>query len=118
MIPKEQVAVIAIVFALAAAGAQAETTSLGAMTGGSLASPSYNVIGKTAPLRLRTIAPRTVLRPEGPISIEAESRTFGRRDDESDRLLIERRLDCFDESVPPDRDDRNRFLTPCPATFE
>ncbi|MGH6931426.1 MAG: hypothetical protein ACREEE_03220 [Dongiaceae bacterium] len=88
---------------------------LGTSTGGSLYNPAINVIGKTAPTRLTTIKPRGQLNASGPLSVTAESATPGRRTIDADSLLIEQRLDCFAGSPPPDRDERNRFLTRCPG---
>jgi hypothetical protein len=90
---------------------------LSSSSGGSLYSPSINVIGKTAPTRLTTIKPRGDLNASGPLSADSDSATPGRRDQDADSLPIERRLDCFDGALPPDRDGRNRFLSRCPGNF-
>jgi hypothetical protein len=84
---------------------------LGSSTGGSLYNPSVNVIGRTAATRVTTIKPRGELAGSGPLSA-APSRGNG-----ADSRLIERRLDCFEDSVPPGRDGRNRFLTRCPGNL-
>jgi hypothetical protein len=84
---------------------------LGSSTGGSLYNPTNNVIGKTSSTHVTTIKPRGELTGGGPLSAVP-----GRASD-GDSLLIERRLDCFEDSIPPDRDGRNRFLTRCPGNF-
>jgi hypothetical protein len=84
---------------------------LGSSTGGSLYNPTINVIGQTSWTHVTTIKPGGELTGGGPLSA-VPSRAGG-----SDSLLIEQRLDCFADSLPPDRDVRNRFLTRCPGNF-
>lgn len=100
-----------------AAAAADQGAPLGSSTGGSLYNLSINVIGKTAPTRLTTIKPRGSLTASRPLSEAADSGTPGRRSIDADSLLIERRLDCFEDSIQPGRDERNRFLTRCPGNF-
>jgi hypothetical protein len=72
-------------------------------------SPGGHDIGATAPTRLRSLGPGT-LEPAGPLGAAPE------RPAATQPLRpIERRLDCFETPVAPDRDDRNRFLSRCPA---
>ena len=84
---------------------------LGSSTGGTRYSPAINVIGQTAPTRVTTITPGGDLSASGPIGgAPSDGATRG-----PGELLIERRLDCFEAAIQPDRDGRNRFLTRCPG---
>jgi hypothetical protein len=102
---------IAVTPGLALAGGSLNQGS----TAGGLAAPSYNTIGKTAGTRVTTIKPRTVVVPAGALPEETEDLTPGGRPRDDDLRLLERRLDCFDDPLPPDRDTRNRFMTRCPG---
>lgn len=80
-------------------------------TAGHLDAPRYNVIGKTASTHVTTITPREINAPAGALDAGAEESAA---DGDRPRLL-ERRLDCFDSAVAPERDARNRFLSRCPG---
>lgn len=109
--------IVLLLCAPMAAAAADQGAPLGSSTGGSLYNPSINVIGKTAPTRLTSIKPRGQLTGSGPLSAAPESRTPGRAGGDADSLGIERRLDCFEDSIAPGRVERNRFLTRCPGNF-
>jgi hypothetical protein len=107
----KRLAVILLSFVSSVAVASDLGAPLGSSTGGSLYNPTINVIGKTSSTHVNTIKPRGELTGGGPLSA-APSRAGS-----ADSLLIERRLDCFEDSIPPDRDGRNRFLTRCPGNY-
>ncbi len=86
----------------------------GGSTAGHLESPSYGTLGKTSSTHVTTIAPRRVLAPAGALGTESDDFAPGRSRADKPRLL-ERRLDCFDDPVTPDRDTRNRFTSRCPG---
>jgi hypothetical protein len=91
------------------AAAQGYGAPLGSPSAPSLMSPGGHDIGATAPTRLHSLGPGG-LEPAGPLG------TTTQRPAATQPLRpIERRLDCFETPVAPDRDDRNRFLSRCPA---
>jgi hypothetical protein len=91
------------------AAAQGFGAPLGSPSAPSLMSPGGHAIGATAPTRLRSLGPGG-FEPAGPLGA-------GRERPAATQPLrpIERRLDCFEAPVAPDRDDRNRFLSRCPS---
>jgi hypothetical protein len=91
------------------AAAQGFGAPLGSPSVPSLASPGGHAIGTTAPTRLRSLGPGG-LEPAGPLGTTTE-----RPATTQPLRPIERRLDCFETPVAPDRDGRNRFLSRCPS---
>ncbi len=86
---------------------------LGSSSATSLYAPSYNTIGKAIGNRVTTIKPRGSLEPAGVIPSGSDDPVRNER--EENKLLLERHLDCFAGSVPPDRDTRNSFTSRCPG---
>ncbi len=86
---------------------------LGSSSGGSLYAPQYGIVGKAIGNRVTTIKPRGVIAPSG--ALPSGSDDLARSVREENKLLLERHLDCFAGSVPPDRDTRNSFTSRCPG---
>jgi hypothetical protein len=82
---------------------------LGAPSVPSLMAPGGHNFGATAPTRLRSLGPGP-LEPAGPLGTQ-RAQPFAA----PAQRPIERRLDCFETPVAPDRDGRNSFLSRCPS---
>jgi hypothetical protein len=86
---------------------------LGSSSAPSLYAPSYTPLGKAIGNRVTTMTPDGALAPSGTLPSGSDDPARSERED--NKLLLERHLDCFAGSVPPDRDTRNSFQNRCPG---
>lgn len=102
-------AVLMTIPTLALAGGE----PLGSSSASSLSAPSYVPLGKATGNRVTRMTPEGALAPSG--TLPSGSNDLARAAREDNKLLLERHLDCFAGSVPPDRDTRNSFQSRCPG---
>jgi hypothetical protein len=108
-----RIAILAAILLMMPTLAWAGGEPLGSSSGGSLYTPQYVPLGKATGNRVTTIRPRGAIAPAGTLPSGSDDLARGVR--EENKQLLERHLDCFAGSVPPDRDTRNSFQSRCPG---